>query len=324
MNNIAIVGAGQLGSRYLQGLARIDIPINIQVVDTNDKSLDLAKERYFQLPFNSNVRSISFHKRIDDLNHVLDLIILATNADHRFGITRELLTTKSIKYLILEKVLFQRLDEYNQIEKLLKKHDVPCWINHPRRLYPFYQSLKENLKSEKQLNFNVQGGNWGLACNGLHFIDLISFLVDSDKLTIDTDYLNDKIYQSKRPGYIEIQGLLSGKIGENVFTLYSNEEPGLHIISIASDHFRYVIDEAKGMIWESSVYDQWQWKEKHEKIVFNQSEISHNIVEEIIRTGSSGLPTYEAAAALHKPFISSLLEYYNQISNETHVRLPIT
>ena len=36
MSNILLVGAGQLGSRYLQGLAEIEGPTTICVVDPSD------------------------------------------------------------------------------------------------------------------------------------------------------------------------------------------------------------------------------------------------------------------------------------------------
>ncbi len=37
MSKIAIIGAGQLGSRHLQGLAKSDIKISIEVVEPLDK-----------------------------------------------------------------------------------------------------------------------------------------------------------------------------------------------------------------------------------------------------------------------------------------------
>lgn len=298
--------------------------ISIEVVDPNAEALSVAKQRYDQIPENIKILDISYFSNLMEASAIFDIVIVATNANHRYGIVQELLTTKRVKYLILEKVLFQKLDEYDQIDKILDKYDVPCWVNHTRRLFPFYQLLKEKLKGEKQLSVNVQGGDWGLACNGLHFIDLIAYLADSQELILDPVFLNNNIYSSKRPGYIEIQGLLSGKIGDNIFTLYSNEEPGLHIISIASDHYRYIIDEANGMVWESSVYEKWQWKSKQEKIVYFQSELTQTIVEKILTEGICSLPTYHEATAMHKPFIKTLLNHYNQIKNLTVDILPIT
>ncbi len=46
MFNVAIIGAGQLGSRHLQGLKLSSSPLSITVMDSNDESLRVAKERY--------------------------------------------------------------------------------------------------------------------------------------------------------------------------------------------------------------------------------------------------------------------------------------
>ena len=108
MYNIAIIGSGQLGSRHLQGLAKIDMEINIEVADLNVQSLELARKRYEEIPANPSVKSISFFQSIEDLNDSLDLVIVATNADIRYELVVQLLRAKKVKNIILEKVVFQR------------------------------------------------------------------------------------------------------------------------------------------------------------------------------------------------------------------------
>ena len=41
--NVVIVGSGNIGSRHLQGLLLIDIPINIYVVDNDSIALKKSK-----------------------------------------------------------------------------------------------------------------------------------------------------------------------------------------------------------------------------------------------------------------------------------------
>ena len=43
--HIAIIGAGQIGSRHLQGLTKIKQSINITVIDPNPAALKMAKKR---------------------------------------------------------------------------------------------------------------------------------------------------------------------------------------------------------------------------------------------------------------------------------------
>ena len=56
MYNIAIIGAGQLGSRHLQGLKLAKLPIKIQVVDSSAESLAVAKSRYEEVVTNHKVQ----------------------------------------------------------------------------------------------------------------------------------------------------------------------------------------------------------------------------------------------------------------------------
>ena len=47
--DIAIIGGGNIGSRHLQAVARIDKPLNIFVVDPSVSSRDLAVERFHEI-----------------------------------------------------------------------------------------------------------------------------------------------------------------------------------------------------------------------------------------------------------------------------------
>ena len=49
---IAIIGAGQLGSRHLQGLTKIKQDIHITVIDPNPSALEIARQRFVEMPEN--------------------------------------------------------------------------------------------------------------------------------------------------------------------------------------------------------------------------------------------------------------------------------
>ena len=120
MSKVALIGAGQLGSRHLQGLAKSSIEFSIEVVEPFQKSREVAKQRYEEIETNPKVKSIDFFESIDQLSSKIEIVIIATNADVRSKIVKELLLKKSVKNLILEKVLFQTVEEYHDVEKLLK------------------------------------------------------------------------------------------------------------------------------------------------------------------------------------------------------------
>lgn len=158
MFNITIIGAGQLGSRHLQGLALIDIPVNIQVLDTSLTSLEVAKERYNQMALNDSIKSISFLQSIDDLPTKLDLVIIATNANVRCFIIKELLAKRTVSDFVLEKVVFQNVSDFEDVTKLFADKGIKAWVNCPRRMFPFYKELKSKLSNDGPISISVQGG----------------------------------------------------------------------------------------------------------------------------------------------------------------------
>lgn len=324
MNKIVLIGAGQLGSRHLQGLAKSNVDISIEVVEPFEKSRDVAKERYEEIETNPKVKSIDFFESIDHLSDTLDIVIIATNADVRSQIIKELFSKKQVKNLILEKILFQTVEEYHEVEKLLKEKGVKCWVNHPRRMFPFYQALKNEIKNSEQISYIVQGGAWGLGCNGLHFIDHLSFLSDTIKLKIDNDFLHPHIYESKRARHVEFNGSLKGRVGHHVFSLYSDKEYVPTIITITTDALTAYIDESNGYTRIARKINDWKWEESTQKIVHFQSELTNTVVEQILKSGNCGLATYDEAMKLHIPFIKSLLAHMKNVEGKALMLCPIT
>ncbi len=324
MYKISLIGAGQLGSRHLQALAKTELEISIEVVEPNMQATEIAKQRFNEIDENKKIEKISYFNTIDKLSAELDFVIVATNSNVRYRIVKELLDKKNVKYLLLEKVLFQEIDNYYKVEKLLSDTNTKCWVNHPRRMFPFYQSLKKKLSGAEQISFMMQGGNWGLACNGLHLLDIFSFLSDESILHINSEYLFDRIYDSKRRNFIEFNGTLVGKLGAHSFTLFSNENTAPSLITISSDKIVALIDEVNGFLRISTKENNWKWENYKEKIIYYQSELTHQLLTELFITNKCNLPTYKEAMRLHVPFIQALLNALERIDGKKHKNCPIT
>ena len=81
MYNILLVGSGQLGSRYLQGLSRINNDLEIFVVDPNLNALSIAKDRFEEMTKNTFSHSVNYYQDFNELGNEFDLGIIATNAE---------------------------------------------------------------------------------------------------------------------------------------------------------------------------------------------------------------------------------------------------
>ena len=320
---IGLVGVGQLGSRYLQGLAKTSLEIEIEVVEPQASAKKTAQERFEQIETGKS-KKLTFLDSIDGLSEQLDIVIISTNSDVRASIVRELLQKKTVGALVLEKVLFQKIRDYQEIEDLLVRKNVKAWVNHASRASPFYMQLKKLLKGSEHIDLNVMGGGWGMACNSLHFIDTFSFLTDNKDLSLSIVNLSPRILDAKRAGFKEVTGLLCGRLGENNFSIHCLESISPLSITICSENVAVRVDEGNGVYEIAEKAKGWDWQRHQEKIVYFQSETTNLLVEDILLNDKCDLPTYRDAKDLHVPFVTALLEHMNKYSSVKFESCPIT
>lgn len=324
MKKIALIGAGQLGSRHLQGLAKSDLEISIEVVEPFEVSRNTAKERFEEIPLNEKILKIDFLENISQLSENLDLVIIATNADVRFKVVKELLENKKVKNLILEKVLFQKIEEYKKVEELLSISNTKCWVNHPRRMFPFYKNLKNQLSNSKNINFSVSGGAWGLGCNGLHFLDCFSYLSSETEIKLDSSLLDRKLYETKRVGFNEFNGMITGKISNHTFNVncFTGEISPIQF-NIISNELNILIDESNGWYRICKRENAWKPEIKEEKIIYFQSELTNILLNDVFYDNCA-LPSYNEAMALHIRYLNLLISHTNSFSDIKYDFCPIT
>ncbi len=326
MIKILIVGIGNLGNRYLEGLSlfKASLSLDIEIFDPIISSISKSKEFCKRNNIDNKIGKLGYFNNIEETTKYFDLAIVATTSDVRCKISEYLIKHKQIEMLILEKVLFQNLSDYERFEKLLDNSSIKCWVNHPRRLFPFYKKLKDSFEKKESIYLNVQGGNWGIGCNGLHFIDLLSYFVNSQEISISSKFLDNKIYPSKREGFIEFSGLLTGRVGNSYFSLFSSKEDSPTILTLSTNNFDLTISEQKGVIQKRFKDGDLNESFEKEKIVYFQSEITPIMLEDLINNKSCNLPTYRQASQLHAVFVESLLRKYNRITSLESISLPIT
>jgi hypothetical protein len=166
-----------------------------------------------------------------------------------------------------------------------------------------------------------------LGCNGLHLLDICTFLSNESKIaTINTNQLDQRILASKREGFIEFTGSLeihfeNGCKAEIVST---DAESSSLTIFIATEKDKWIIREGNSI---SVIHLQGENSAPIEVKEFKpqfQSDLSTLLVQDLLTLGTCNLPTYKEACELHKPFIIALLDFYNAIENKASTHLKIT
>ncbi len=234
--------------------------------------------------------------------------------------------------LILEKVLFQDIASYSKIENLIEDKDVKAWVNHPRRLFNIHAPFLADIRKSKKLSFQVSGVNWGLGSNGLHFLDLLAWLTNTEQQAIELEWnkIGRSVAQSKRPQFKEIYGTISGMINNNVSfsitsLLPSSNEVQMPTISIVSDSIKLFIDEYNGVVNYAFANDNWQWHtlEGDFPLLF-QSQMTATVIDGIIENHECALPTYKTSMWLHVPFITTIKEGIEDLEGESLEVCPIS
>lgn len=325
MNRITIIGVGQLGSRYLQGILASNTEREIYLVEPSDLARETAISRIEGIQTKNQV---TFLRKISELPDQIDLAIIATNANVRAAVVDELLQVTHLRFMVLEKVLFQKIEDYDYINYLLGRQEVTCWVNHPKRTFESYRELKKLLdKQEVPIKLSASGSNWGLACNGLHVIDTWCYLFDDRLGSLELpEIVSWK--PSVRDGFMEFTGSVSGTLKKGTtFTMLSSEEERSPITWEAEFNSLRILVEEGGPNPNISLFYPSS-EEPYKILPFEmafQSTLSGPLVESIFSTGTCDLPKFEESILDHLVFIESLLKAYNSsMGLKENTILPIT
>lgn len=314
-----IVGAGEIGSRHLQGLALSSTPLVVFVIDPSQDSLDHASVRWHQIheSVNHNARFVT---HVTDLPSHFDLGISATTSGVRLTSTAKILEATRVKNWIFEKVL---VDSPSKLEPLEKLVTGSAWVNCPRRRSSLYQQLREKVTPAKLkgCQFYVNGSQWGLACNAIHFIDLMEWLTGEALISIDSTGLDPRWHQAKRPGFSEVSGTLFCEFSGGSSLIMDSEWDSTRELSTflrLSNGFTVNISE-----FGSETTSLEDGDEIDDSLPF-QSRTTQDYLRRILSGKDVGLAKLRESSRMHEIFLKTLLEHYHENCDNTVTSLPIT
>ncbi|WP_233008885.1 Gfo/Idh/MocA family oxidoreductase [Rheinheimera faecalis] len=321
-NKIAIIGAGQLGSRHLQGLAALNREVEIYLVDPSEASLNLSLERHKQVD-TKNLQQVHLLKSIDFLPKQLDLVIIACTSDIRYEALASLSNHSQVENIILEKVLFQDLKHYADVFQIQNLNFDKVWVNFAQRLWPFFIDLKKQFFDDANLEINISGSNWGLGCNSVHNVDLADFLWSRPSKTYAT--LDREVLPSKRPQFVEFSGEVVTQIeggGRITQVCYARGEAPF-VITVTHPTLKRIWDVSNGILLSSSATTGWKF-EQSELIPSYQSNLTTRVAESILTGRDCGLPKLKDACLTHVSTLEALLVSSKKNGNDFGTSCPVT
>lgn len=310
---VLIAGAGQLGSRYLQGMAAYAEPLSIWVLDSSEASLARARQRWEEVASTGDAHRVRYVERVTDLPELLDLAVVATTADVRPELSLAIATQAKVENWIYEKVLAQDSSGLRMLADCVGSGRA--WVNTPRHLWSLYRQLRQRFGGEP-LSARFEGFQ-GLACNTIHYLDFVSRWNNADVAVVDTRDLEPQWQPAKREGFYEVEGQLRAEFSDGSRLLLASGAGGEEYkVTLQSGAQEWHVFEAKG-------YATSGQGERIEGDSALQSALTAPLMADIFHRGTCQLPTLERSVQQHEKFLTALLAHWHACGNAGDL-LPIT
>lgn len=323
LKSVCIIGAGNIGSRHLQALSKVTLPLSIQVIDPSIDSLTLAKQRYSEAKIHNN-HQVEYFQNLNKINSQIDVAIIATSSNIRSLVTKKLLEKAEVRYIIFEKILFDQNVQYTEMVKLLAKNKCKAWVNCSMRTDPFYSGLKKDFKNFP-ITYIVHGSSHGLITNAIHYIDHMAYLTNCYDYTINTTLLDKTPIKSKRDGFLELNGTLNvffknGSYGS--FICYpSGNAP--FTIEILSEKYYCLMKPLENQLLISNSKSNWKWKLETISFLY-QSQMTNIVISSLLKSGSCTLTPFDISIRMHLNLLEPIKSFLNSHSSKKFVGYPFT
>ena len=315
IKNILIIGLGNIGYRHFQALN--SSRYNIYLIDPKISKFKLTK-------FYKEIKGkkIYFIKNYNKLPSKINLAIISCSSNMRFQCTKKLLDNTKVDHIILEKILFDKLSNYKKIN-IFKKYKTYIGVNTIHRCSSNSRFILKRNGKNKIRKIIVHGNNWGLACNYIHFIDLINFFINEKKYKIVSHKFSN-IYNSKRQGFIDFYGCVNllGEKGTKIKFANNNGKKSLKT-EIYTDKYIYKINYLTKKFSEVNLKNKQVMKLNFEDV--QVSELTNTLTKQLFNKNKCNLPNLKTSSEMHLPLFKLFCKkyaFYKSLTNRGYC--PIT
>jgi predicted dehydrogenase len=297
--NIAIIGLGNIGKRHLQAVSRLDFFEEINCYDIMEISLNSVSDFCEKNMIKTEKIKLVF--QFDDLLKKISqntIVIVATIAKGRYGVLKTIIDRNPLA-VIAEKPLCQNIMEYEDIVNYSKKNGTNIFINFSRHCYSAYQTINEYLNNEEfKVKHFVAFFSGGMACVGIHIIDLATWLLKGASFKLKYSK-KEEVYETKRTGYSDFSGEMLLNINEesNCFFMAERKQMPIMIdINTEKKQLR-IFESADKMVVVNSDSDGINLSDYE---IVNTSQITDKVIEDIMNKKKPQLPDIFESYLAHK------------------------
>jgi predicted dehydrogenase len=221
--SVGIIGFGRMGQNHAKVINNIKSCKLKFILEKKIKDID------------QNFNGVKiYNKEKDFFNNKIDLLIISTTTDTHFYFVKIAIKNK-IKKIFLEKPMANSFNNCLKIIDLAKKNKTSIRINHQMEYMPAYKDMSKIINSKNLgglVSMSVNGGNFGLAMNGSHYIYAFLMLT-RDKIEEIFCKLENKILKNPRgKKFQDNSGILIAKTFKNKFLIINtlaNQHHGMSV-----------------------------------------------------------------------------------------------
>ena len=319
MVNICLIGCGRVGRRHLEAMLKVKHEVNIEVVEPNTESINSTKEL---LPDFNN-----YFSRIEDVSDNIDICLIATASSVRKKVILNLLKRKTVKNIILEKVVFQNENDFDSMVRVFDDININCWVNCHLRAQPIYKTLKSYINSERSNIFRYNySDDFTLSSSAIHILDLFSYLCDDYNVVIKSIDTGTKLEESRHSGCVEFNGnmeVINSK-GDTLFVTKRDAIFGEHMS--VSNYDKVYLETSEGDNPRSRMGYMFEHDTFSRHIIpyIWQSSLTNSYIGDIIEKSDCELSTLKDSAILHKIMLKSFRVFLKKEYNYDVNDCPIT
>ncbi len=313
--NILVVGFGSMGCRHAQALLTNKAEFDVHILEPLQENITNNLAR-----IGAVITDCKWYSSIDEIKDV-DLAIVATSSGPRYSIVKALLE-KGIKYFLLEKIVFQSKQQFNEILATVEKNKAVVYCNFVNRYFPVYNEIHDLIsKNNYVTDVTIYGNAFGLGCNAIHYVDLFQYLTGDNEVKILNSGLEQLNSENRRGSeYKEFVGVIKiqNTKKENLTIISEKDFTGGIVITIKCNNNTFILSEQTQRYFKISDNEI----KSEIFIMMPTSKLSNIIVKEILNNTCSLTTlkdTYKAHVELIENFNNAL---YN--NNTETLLCPIT
>lgn len=308
MTNVLVVGFGMMGCRHVQALLQRKGEMNVFVLEPSTRVIEENLMR-----IGATKEDCAWVTNISEIQAGIDVAIIATSSSPRYGIVSSLIE-KGIKYFLLEKIVFQSEEQFNNVLKVAKENDVKLYCNFVNRYFKPYRDIKSHIQYVgcSDVQMTVMGGPFGLGCNAIHYVDIYQFITGNDEINVKTSDVSIMDIENRRGSqYKEFKGKIhvSDQYQKSLFIISDENFQGGVIITIIAGGKTFILSEQTQQVYESDGKTTMNYDFE----IIPTSKLSALIVEEII-SGKCKLTKLGETKSAH----FSLFNVFNRILTGNH------